>query len=74
MTCPRSLIQSELSCSGCYVRDSRREMKRSRFSQGQIVRVLKEAEAGVLRKERCDRVGISDATVRHWMAKYRSPT
>jgi putative transposase len=45
-------------------------MKRSKFSEQQIVGVLKQAEAGVPVKDLCRKVGISDQTFYNWKAKY----
>jgi putative transposase len=45
-------------------------MKRSRFSEEQIVEVLKETEAGVPVVELRRQIGISDATFYDWKAKY----
>lgn len=45
-------------------------MKRSRFTEGQIMQVLKEAEAGAKVKELIRRHGISENTFYRWKAKY----
>jgi len=45
-------------------------MKRARFSEEQIIAVLKEAEAGAKVSELCRRHGISDATFSTWRSKY----
>ena len=45
-------------------------MKRSRFTESQIVSILKEADSGAKIKELCRKHGISDATYYNWKAKY----
>jgi putative transposase len=45
-------------------------MKRSRFTQEQIIAVLREQEAGVPTAEVCRKHGISTATFYAWKAKY----
>ena len=45
-------------------------MKKSRYTETQIVKILKEVEAGRLVKEVCREYGISDATDYNWTAKY----
>lgn len=45
-------------------------MKRARFTETQIVAVLKEADSGVPVKDVCRKHGISDATYYNWRSKY----
>lgn len=45
-------------------------MKRSRFSETQIVGILKEADAGMPVKEVCRKYGIADQTYYNWKKKY----
>jgi len=45
-------------------------MKKSRFSELQIVKVLKHHESGVSVKELCKEYGVSAATFYNWKSKY----
>ncbi|CUW48829.1 Transposase [Novacetimonas hansenii] len=45
-------------------------MKRSRFTQDQIIRILKEHQAGATAAYLCRKHGISDATFYTWRSKY----
>lgn len=49
-------------------------MKSKRFSEEQIIAVLKESEAGAKTKELCRRHGISEASFHNWKAKYAGMT
>ena len=49
-------------------------MKSKRFSEEQIIGVLKEADAGAKTKDLCRRHRISDATFYNWQAKYAAMT
>lgn len=45
-------------------------MKSSRFTETQIIGILKETDAGIPIKEICRKHGISDATYYNWKSKY----
>lgn len=45
-------------------------MKRSRFTEEQIIGILKEHQAGLSAAELCRKHGISDATFYTWRSKY----
>ena len=45
-------------------------MKKSRFSESQIVAILKEADAGLKVAEICRKYGISQPTYYNWKSKY----
>lgn len=45
-------------------------MKKSRYSESQIFKILKEGENGVSAVEICRRYGISQGTFYKWKAKY----
>ncbi len=45
-------------------------MKRSRFTDSQIIAILKEAESGIRVADLCREHGVSDATFYKWRAKF----
>ena len=45
-------------------------MKRKRFTESQIFKILKEAETGITITDLCRKHGISDATFYNWRSKY----
>ncbi|ADV14826.1 Transposase [Mesorhizobium australicum WSM2073] len=45
-------------------------MKRSRFSEEQIIGILKEHEAGVSVADLCRKHGVSDASIYNWKARF----
>ncbi|BDU18134.1 transposase [Lysobacter auxotrophicus] len=45
-------------------------MRTSKFTEGQIVSILKQADAGVPVKDLCRQAGISTATYYQWKSKY----
>ena len=45
-------------------------MKRKRFTEEQIIEILKEAEAGAKKQDLCRKHGISEHTFYRWRSKY----
>jgi putative transposase len=45
-------------------------MKKSKFTEAQIIFAIKQAETGVKVEEVCRKMGISDATFYNWKKKY----
>ena len=45
-------------------------MKRSRFTEEQIIGILKEQESGVSVSDLCRKHGVSDASIYKWKAKF----
>lgn len=45
-------------------------MKKSKYSDSQIVAILKEADAGMMVKDICRKYGISSPTYYTWKSKY----
>jgi putative transposase len=49
-------------------------MKKTRYTETKIIKILKEVEGGRLVKEACREYGISDATYYNWKSKYGGMT
>ena len=49
-------------------------MKKTRYTESQIIKVLNEVEGGRMVKDVCREYGISDATYYNWKSKYGGMT
>jgi putative transposase len=49
-------------------------MKAKRYTEEQIIGVLREAEAGAKTKDLCRKYGVSEPTFYNWKAKYGGMT
>ena len=49
-------------------------IKKTRYTESQIIRVLNEVEGGRMVKDVCREYGISDATYYNWKSKYGGMT
>ena len=49
-------------------------MIKSRFTESQIISILREADSGMLVKDICRKHGISDTTFYNWKSKYGGMT
>jgi putative transposase len=70
VTFPLKWSEIDLESASC---DGGKKMTR-RFTEGQIIGVLKPAEAGLPVKELCRQHGIGEATYYNWMSKYGGMT
>jgi putative transposase len=66
VTCPKNFLQKDLESA--LTKDG--HMKRKRFTEEQIIAVLKEHEAGAKTADLARKHGISEATFYNWKARF----
>lgn len=54
----------------CRIRKEDRIMKKTRYTEDQIIGILREVEGGKAIAEVCREYGVSEATVHRWREKY----